>query len=190
MSSPSIPVRMSYTPIHAHHTRSIGSDSQGANAIAILNARVNDLWEFVGNYLSIQKRTSISPGVGLVILVDIPTSTTLRAGNMPQLWQMTWLGQRIHCSGLWMTVSTGVLIREKPWPWWPFCAPGFLPDFLRRLEGFGLANPLENGCFELLREFLLDRSFNLAFSRRKTSTCSRNSEISLKGKDNFFRRYN
>lgn len=100
MSSPSIPVRMSYTPIHAHHTRSIGSDSQGANSIAILNARVNDLWEFVGNYLSIQKRTSISLSVGLVILVDIPTSTTLRAGNMPQLWQMTWLGQRIHCSGL------------------------------------------------------------------------------------------
>lgn len=62
--------------------------------------------------------------------------------------------------------------------------------FFAQAGGFGLANPLENGCFELLREFLLDRSFNLAFSRRKTSTCSRNSEISLKGKDNFFRRYN
>ena len=53
-----------------------------------------------------------------------------------------------------MTVSFIGAVKENPCPTCPFCAPGFFPDFLRKLVGLGFARPSDDGGLELLLEFL------------------------------------
>lgn len=58
--------------------------------------------------------------------------------------------------------SSVAAINVKPLPLCPFCPPGFLPDYFRRLLGLGLASPSEAGGLELFLEFLPNWAFKVS----------------------------
>ena len=61
-------------------------------------------------------------------------------------------------------MSSGSWVIENPEPLWPFWAPCFLSEDLRRLLGCGLLSPSLEGGLELFLLFLLSFSLSSAIS--------------------------